>query len=114
MLPIIHENTQMNYTEKDSLKVMMKDYELLIKMTTHFMNTYYKMMKKSDDKEKYAKLNTTLIIRAINTCIYKFMQKHDDCVMYFKKVGHMNNIMLNKSNDRIKMKYMTKILNIKC
>ena len=79
MLPIIHENTQMNYNEKDSLKVLLKDYNTLRGTITHFVSSYYKMMKKTDDKDMFSKSNTTLVVRAIDKCIYKFMQKHDDC-----------------------------------
>lgn len=43
MLPIIHENTQMNYTEKDSLKFLLKDYDKLKETITHFVSTFYKM-----------------------------------------------------------------------
>jgi len=114
MLPIIHENTQMNYTEKDSLKVLMKDYDTLRGTITHFVSTYCKMMKKTDDKAKFSKSNTVLVVRSIDKCIYKFMQKHEDCDVYFKKVTSMNRIMLNTTNDKNKLRMISKLLKVKC
>ena len=113
MLPIIHENTQMNYTEKDSLKVLLKDYDTLKGTITHFVSTYYKMMKKTDDKDKFSKSNTTLVVRSIDKCIYKFMQKHDDCDMYLKKLISMNKVMSTTVNDKHKLRLINKLMNVK-
>ena len=114
MLPIIHEDAQMNYTEKDSLKVLMKDYDTLRGTITHFVSTYYKIMKKTDNKAKFSKSNTVLVVRSIDKCIYKFMQKHDDCDVYLKQVTSMNKIMLNTTNDKNKLRMIIKLLKVKC
>ena len=106
MLPIIHEKTQVNYTEKDYLKVMLNDYDKLTITITQFVNTYYRLMEKTDNKDKFIKSNIALVVRSIGKCIYKFMQKHDDCRVYLKKVTRMNNIMLTKTSDKIKLKFI--------
>jgi len=106
MLPIIHEKTQVNYTEKDYLKVMLNDYDKLTITITQFVNTYYRLMEKTDNKDKFIKSNIALVVRSIDKCIYKFMQKHDDCRVYLKKVTRMNNIMLTKTSDKIKLKFI--------
>lgn len=113
MLPIIHENTQMNYADKDSLKVMLKDYDTLRDIITHFVSSYYKLMKKTDDKDKFSKSNTTLVVRSIDKCIYKFMQKHDDYGVYLKKVTSMNKIILHTTNDKHKLRMISKLLKVK-
>tara|TARA_Y100000389_G_scaffold194651_1_gene224964 strand:+ start:103 stop:453 length:351 start_codon:yes stop_codon:yes gene_type:complete len=112
MLPIIHEYTQVNYTEKDYLKTMLTDYDILKGTITHFINAYYKMMRKTDDKDKFIKSNISLVVRSIDKCIYKFIQKYDDCRVYLKKVNDMNKIMLSTINDKTKFKMMIKLLKL--
>lgn len=110
MLPIIHEKTHVNYTEKDYLKVMLNDYDKLTITITQFVNTYYRLMEKTDNKDKFIKSNIALVVRSIDKCIYKFMQKHDDCRVYLKKVTRMNNIMLTKTSDKIKLKFINNVV----
>ena len=113
MLPIIHENKEMNYNEYHSLKVLLKDYDSLRNTIKHFISSYHKMMKKTNDREKFIDSNTSLLIRSIDKCIYKFTQKHYDYGVYLKKVTRMNNIMLTKTSDKIKLRLITKMLQTK-
>lgn len=114
MLPIIYENKEMNYNEYYSMTHLLKDYDTLINTIKYFISSYHRMMKNTDDKNKFINSNTALLVRSIDKCIYKFTQKHFDYGVYLKKVKRINNVLLTNTSDKIKLRLITKMLqNIK-
>jgi len=108
MLHDIHENKQMSYNY--SVKCLLKDHDALIETMKRFISTYHKMINTAVDKNKVIKSNTALVIRSIDRCIYKFIQKHVDYGVYSKKVTRMNRIMQIEMSDKAKLILISEIL----